>query len=63
VSLALAWLLKRHGIPSVLRLGVNRSPEHFTAHAWIEVQGIALLEMPDIHERYVAFEALAFHGA
>jgi len=46
-SLALAWFLKRRSLPFELRVGVERgrSMENragFSAHAWVETQGVVL---------------------
>lgn len=45
-TLALQWMLRRRGIASKLRLGVNTLPE-FEAHAWLEYEG----HQPEIVER------------
>ncbi|MFO0895995.1 MAG: lasso peptide biosynthesis B2 protein [Pirellulales bacterium] len=40
-SLALTRLLRRHGQPAELRIGVRKVNEQFAAHAWVECQGEA----------------------
>ena len=63
-SLTLAWLLKRRGIPFVLRIGVPRgttmgqvgNPVAFSAHAWVEHAGIVLNESQDVALRFSAFD-------
>jgi len=63
-SLALAWLLKRRGIPFVIRIGVpsktalkqGNKPVAFSAHAWVEHDGIVLNDRPDIASRFSAFD-------
>jgi hypothetical protein len=37
--LVLAWLLRRHGITTTLRLGVSPHDGGLTAHAWLEREG------------------------
>lgn len=56
VALTLAWLLQRQGIETHLRLGVRKEAARFEAHAWIEFEGIPLIDSPGIHERFAAFE-------
>lgn len=41
-SLALWWLLRRHGIPGELRIGVRKDGGRLRAHAWVEYLGISL---------------------
>ena len=55
-ALVLWWLLKRQGIESDLRIGVKRSAPAFEAHAWVEINGIALNEAADLHERFKPFD-------
>jgi hypothetical protein len=54
-----AWvMLRRRGIPSVVRLGVSKSPEDgFGAHAWLECGARAVLGEPEAGQ-YVAFRGL-----
>ena len=55
-ALILWWLLKRQGIESELRIGVRKGAAPFEAHAWVEVNGVALNEAADLHERFQPFE-------
>lgn len=55
-SLALWWLLRRHGIESELRIGSRLGGEDLEAHAWVESRGAVLNDTPDVHERFAAFE-------
>ena len=55
-SLTLQWLLHRRGIESDLRLGVRKSAEGIDAHAWLEHEGVPLIDASDIRERYAAFD-------
>jgi len=56
IALTLAWLLQRRGMATDLRLGVRKAAARFEAHAWIELGGTPLIDGPDVHERFVAFE-------
>lgn len=56
-SLALWWLLGRHGITSELRVGVRKEAAKFEAHAWVECGGVALNEPEAMHEHYSAFDS------
>ena len=55
-SLTLWWLLLGQGIRSDLRIGVTRPPGQFSAHAWIEYQGIVLNDRQDVGRRYSTFD-------
>lgn len=55
-SLTLWWLLLRQGIESDLRIGVRKQGEEFTAHAWVEGQGMVLNDQADIAGHYAAFD-------
>src|SRR5882762_5058315 len=39
-SLTLWWLLQRQGIAADLRIGIKKEKETFTAHAWVERNGM-----------------------
>ena len=59
-SLTLGWFLARRGIPFEVRIGVPGSgvgdrTVDFTAHAWVELQGVVLNDSPDVAEKYQAF--------
>ena len=56
-SLLLWWLLKRSGIESDLRLGVQKDKEKFEAHAWVEYKGTVLNDSPQVNERYTTFNS------
>ncbi len=58
-SLALWWLLRRHGIPAELRIGGRKENGRFEAHAWVEWNGTVLSESGDDHLHFVAFDAPA----
>jgi hypothetical protein len=54
-SLALWWLLARQGVATQFRIGVRKDSEKFTAHAWVEYQGVAIGEPVTPHLHYSAF--------
>lgn len=47
-SLVLWWLLRRRGIESEIRIGVRKDGGTLDAHAWVEWDGGALDEQPDV---------------
>jgi Transglutaminase-like superfamily len=55
-SLVLWYLLRRQGIVSELRIGVQQGVEEFQAHAWIEYQNIVLNDTPNVRQHFVMFE-------
>jgi hypothetical protein len=56
-ALALRWKLSRDGIPSQLRIGMNKNALGMSAHAWVEVAGEAIGEPDDIPERFKILES------
>lgn len=54
----LHWMLGRHGIPSRLCIGVNKSLVGINAHAWVEIMGQAIGEPEDIDERFKVLEPI-----
>jgi hypothetical protein len=57
-STALWFLLRRQGIGSEIRIGVNQQEGKFKAHAWVESNGIVLNDRNDIHNQFAAFEQI-----
>jgi Transglutaminase-like superfamily len=55
-SLVLWILLRSQGILSVLRIGVRTESAKFSAHAWVEYEGIVLNDTDDVHLRFQAFD-------
>jgi Transglutaminase-like superfamily len=55
-SLTLWCLLGRQGIASQLRIGIRKEHGGFSAHAWVEREGVALNEPDDQHRHYAAFD-------
>ena len=56
-SLVLRWLLRRYGTTSDLRIGVRMEQGEFSAHAWVEMDGIPLNDRPEFVARYAIFES------
>jgi hypothetical protein len=54
-SLALGWLLGRHGVPFEMRIGVSEEQADFGAHAWIEHAGVILNDRMEVGSDYKAF--------
>ena len=54
-SLSLWWLLARQGIATRFRIGVRKDGKEFTAHAWVEREGVAIGEPDASHLHYAAF--------
>lgn len=55
-SLLTWWLLGQRGIITDLKIGVNKDPEDFSAHAWVEYRGNILIDATDIEDRFSAFD-------
>jgi len=55
-SLTLWWLLRRAGQPAELRIGVRRAADRLEAHAWVEREGRVLGDLPDVGQRFQAFD-------
>lgn len=49
-SAATACLLKKHGFPAQLVIGVQQLP--FVAHAWVELDGLVLNDKPYVSDIY-----------
>jgi hypothetical protein len=57
-STTLWWLLRRQGIASEIRIGINQQEGEFQAHAWVEIDSIVLNDKADIHHHYAAFDRI-----
>lgn len=55
-SMVLWWLLSSRGISSELRIGAQKSPGKFEAHAWVECERVILNNVDDIHSHFVPFD-------
>ena len=54
-SLLLYWLLRRRGVSSELRIGVNLSSGTLKAHAWVECAGQPVNDRTDIADVFKPF--------
>ena len=54
-SLLLGWLLQRRGVKSQLRIGVRFKQGVLDAHAWVECDGIAVNDRPDVSAQFASF--------
>ena len=61
-SLAVWWLLSRHGIDSELRIGVRKEANQIKAHAWVECQGHVLNDTADNYSRFSPFHRAILTG-
>jgi hypothetical protein len=55
-SLYLQWLLRRRGMGSDLRLGVQLDNGQLFAHAWVEVAGHAVNDREDVAECFLPLQ-------
>lgn len=53
-SLLVWWLLRRRGVDARLQLGVRRTQGAVDAHAWVELDGVALAPGPIEHQAFKA---------
>lgn len=53
-SAATAYLLKQHGVPAHMVIGVQQVP--FKAHAWVEVNGRVVNDKPYMPEMYAVLD-------
>lgn len=54
-SLALHQALERRHIPARLVIGLERGAGFPGCHAWVEANGVALLESPEVEAEYLPF--------
>jgi len=55
-SLTLWWLLRRIGVASDLRIGVDTEDGVFKAHAWLEKNGVVLNDSPNSVQHFTPFD-------
>ena len=58
-SLVLRWLLLRRGLDARIKFGARKLDDQMEAHAWVEVDGVAINEEHDFHREFVPFEGVA----
>jgi Transglutaminase-like superfamily len=56
-SLVLDWMLRRRGVDSALRFGVRLVDGRLQAHAWVELGGRPLNEVPGVAGSFAPFES------
>jgi hypothetical protein len=54
-SMLLRWLLRRRGVASDLRIGVQFVQGKLEAHAWVEYANMPINDAPDVARRFAAF--------
>ena len=59
-SLAFLILLKQHGLPADLKIGLKKEHETLKAHAWIEQDGKILFDDPSFCREYAAASLPSF---
>lgn len=52
-ALAAWWLLARRGIVTSVRIGVQKDRRGFSAHAWVERDGVIIMGGADSRQRYL----------
>ena len=57
-SLLLVWLLRRQGVASELRIGVQLREGVFRAHAWVERDGVPVNDRADVAADFAPFDDL-----
>lgn len=57
-SLVLRWLLRRQGIDARIVFGARKEDEQMQAHAWVEVDGVAIGEDDGVNHRFSPLEVL-----
>ena len=57
-SLVLRWLLQRQGIDARIMFGARKEEEQMQAHAWVEVNGVALSEDNGVYQDFTPLDQL-----
>ena len=55
-SLVLGWLLRRQGIDARIVFGARKEDNQMEAHAWVEVESVAIGEDDGEHQRFLPIE-------
>lgn len=53
-SFVTTYLLRKHGVPARMVMGVQKLP--FKAHAWVEVDGQAINETSNVQAKYAVWD-------
>lgn len=62
-SLLLVWLLRRQGVDSALRIGVQLREGGFRAHAWVEQGGVPVNDRADVAADFAPFDDLGLQAS
>jgi Transglutaminase-like superfamily len=62
-SLLLVWLLRRQGVASELRIGVQLRDGVFRAHAWVERDGVPVNDRADVAADFAPFDDLGLRAS
>lgn len=62
-SLVLCWILCREGVAARIRLGARKEENEVQAHAWVEVDGVSLDDVANVHAPFSPFEKIATSDA
>ena len=54
-ALVLWYLLRRHGVAALIRIGGRKEQGVFEAHAWVEVDGLPIGDADGAHRGFVPF--------
>jgi hypothetical protein len=54
-SLVLWFLLRRRGVDAELLIGADSAAGALSAHAWVEVEGQPVNDVPDVRDRFGSF--------
>ena len=57
-SLVLRWLLSRRGLEGRIVFGARKTNAQMQAHAWVEVNGVALSQDHGVYRDFSPFEGL-----
>lgn len=57
-SLVLRWILQRQGIDARILFGARKEDEQMQAHAWVEVNGVALSEDNGVYQDFSPLDEL-----
>ena len=56
-SIMLWHVLRRKGIKSDIKIGVSTGRPGLQAHAWVEIDGKAINEIPHVKKKFAAFDS------
>lgn len=62
-SLLLVWVLRRQGVASELRIGVQLRDGVFRAHAWVEQGGVPVNDRADVAADFAPFDDLGLQAS